>query len=209
MPELLGTASFPSGELLLIDFGLLRIWSGDRPPLLEEGDAPDHVVERANAAADVEIVGPQAAEAVRALDLASMSGWYAFDVDLDGLGSAVARTGLDASVRQVPRMPHATRVRTLLDAQPEGAVVPFHGAWAVAVRGLPAGPSQVLDERMEGQYAERWHSVWVECAKGEVAESVQCGHVLVDEARLLFADATALSGWRHDESSDDPRCGLP
>ncbi|MEV6237381.1 DUF2185 domain-containing protein [Lentzea sp. NPDC051838] len=208
MPELLGAASFPSGDLLLIDFGLLRIWSGDRPPLLEEGTAPDHVVERANAAADFEIVGPQAVEAAAALDLAVVKGRYAFDVSPNGepVVSALGRTGLDASVRQVPRMSHLARVRALLDDRPGGAEVPFHGAWAVAVRGLPAGALRVLGERMDPAGPDRgnWRSVWVECADGVVASSIDCGYVLVDEARLLFADAAALGGWR----SDDPVDGL-
>lgn len=205
MPELLGTASFPSGDLLLIDFGLLRTWSGDRPPLVEEGHAPRHVVERANAAADFEVVGPQAAEAARAVDLAAVKGRYGFDLPADGeiLASAVARTGFDASVRRVGRTPHLTRVRALLDDQP-GAEVPFHGAWAVAVRGVPGGPLRVLGERMDpdGPDRGRWHSVWVGCADGVVAESVECGHVLVDEARLLFADAAALTAWRTDDPAD-------
>ena len=205
MPELLGTASFPSGDLLLIDFGLLRTWSGDRPPLVREGHAPQHVVERANAAADFEIVGPQAAEAARAVNLAAVKGRYGFDLPADGelLTSAVARTGVDASVRRVERMPHLARVRALLDDEPS-AEVPFHGAWAVAVRGVPGGPLRVLGERMDpdGPDRGRWRSVWVGCADGVVAESVECGYVLVDEARLLFADATALTAWRTDDPAD-------
>jgi hypothetical protein len=74
------------------------------------------------------------------------------------------------------------------------------------VRGLPAGPLRVLGERMDPDGLDRgnWHSVWVECADGAVASSVECGHVLVEEARLLFADPTALNAWR----SDDPVDGL-
>ncbi len=207
MPEQLGTASFPSGELLLIDFGLLRLWSGDRPPVLAEGVAPEHVVARANAAADFEVVGPQASEAAAQLNLAVLKGRYAFDLGADGepLTSALARTGLDASARQVPRMPHVTRVHTLLDDQPDGVEVPFHGIWAVAVRGVPSGPLRVLGERMDPDGPDRgnWHSVWVQCADGEVASSVECGYVLVDEARLLFADPVALSAWSSDVAADD------
>ncbi|WP_394620717.1 DUF2185 domain-containing protein [Lentzea sp. JNUCC 0626] len=93
-------------------------------------------------------------------------------------------------------------MRTLLADQPDGVEVQFHGIWAVAVRGLPAGSLRVLGERLEGEYDGNWRSVWVECAEGEVASSVECGHVLVDKARLLFADATALSAWNNDEPSD-------
>ncbi|MEU4745482.1 DUF2185 domain-containing protein [Actinosynnema sp. NPDC023658] len=205
MPELLGTASFPSGDLLLIDFGLLRLWSGDRPPLLPEGFAPPEVVAEANAAVDFEVVGPRAAEVAARLDLAAVKGRYAFDLPRDSglVADAAARTGLDATVRQVPRMPHHTRVLRLLDDLPGGAEVPFHGGWAVAVRGLPTGRLRVLGERMPpGPDRERWHSVWVQCAEGVVAESVEAGYVLVDEARLMFADPTALNSWTNDEPTD-------
>ncbi|WP_285747207.1 DUF2185 domain-containing protein [Lentzea sp. NBRC 105346] len=205
MTELLGSASFPSGDLLLIDFGLLRLWSGDQPPLLPEELAPPVVVAKANAAADFEIVGPQAAEAAARLSLAAVKGRYVFDVPQDGdpVVEAVALTGLEATVRQVPRMPHYTRVQRLLDDLPGGAEVPFHGGWGVAVRGLPAGPLRVLGERMEpGPDQERWHSVWVECAEGVPAESIEAGYVLVDEARLMFADPAALNTWVNDEPVD-------
>ncbi|MFL6140453.1 MAG: DUF2185 domain-containing protein [Labedaea sp.] len=76
---------------------------------------------------------------------------------------------------------------------------------AVAVRGVPTRrPLRVLGTRMDpdGPDADRWHSVWVECAAGEPARSVECGLVLVDEARLMFADPTALNAWRNDDSYD-------
>jgi hypothetical protein len=205
MPELLGNVSFPSGDLLLIDFGLLRLWSGDQPPLLPEKLAPAEVVAKANAAADFEIVGPQAAEAAARLNLAVVKGRYAFDLPQDSgpVSEAVALTGLEARVQQVPRMPHHTRVLRLLDDLPNGSEVPFHGGWGVAVRGLPAGSLRVLGERMEpGADQQRWHSVWVECAEGVLAETLEAGYVLVDEARLMFVDPTALNSWVNDEPAD-------
>ncbi|WP_063052411.1 hypothetical protein [Nocardia arthritidis] len=205
MLELLGTASFPSGDLLLIDFGLLRMWSGDQPPLLDEAIAPPDIVALANAAADFEIVGPDADAVAARLDLAVVKGRYAFDVpDGHSFVDAVEHAGLNATVRQVPRMPHYQRVLNLLDVLPGGVEVPFQGCWGVAVRGVPAGPLRVLGERMdpEGPDQGKWRSVWVECAEGTPVESVECGYVLVDEARLLFADAAALNSWRNDDPID-------
>ncbi|WP_328452497.1 DUF2185 domain-containing protein [Amycolatopsis sp. NBC_00438] len=198
MGELLGTASFPSGDVLLIDFGLLRLWSGDREP------APGPEV-------DFEIAGPDALEVAAGIDLAVVKGRYGFDLPEDGapLAGKVAEvcrtTGLDASVRVLPRMPHHTRVRRLLDDAPGGVEVPFPGGWAVAVRGVPADRElRVLGERMDsgGPDARKWHSVWVECAEGTPATTVECGYVLVEEARLMFADPAALNGWRNDEPYD-------
>ena len=211
MSEVLGAATFPSGDLLLIDFGLLRIWSGGAAPELAEGLAPPDVVAAANESMDFEIVGPDAAAVAARVDLAAVKGRYAFDVPGDGelvtatVAEICAETGLDASVRTVPRMPHHTRVQRLLDDLPGGAEVPYFGGWAVAVRGLPADRRlPVLGERMDpdGPDAGKWHSVWVRCADGEPAKSIECGYVLVDEARLMFADPTALNGWRSDEPLD-------
>jgi len=56
VPELLGTASFPSGELLLLDNHLE--WTGAWPPLNENDYAYKGVIAAANAA-DFEIVGPR------------------------------------------------------------------------------------------------------------------------------------------------------
>jgi hypothetical protein len=126
-------------------------------------------------------------------DLPGDSGW---------LAEKIAAAGLDVALRVLPRMPRHARVRRLLDDLPGGAEVPFHGGWAVAVRGVPADRElRVRGERMDpdGPDAGRWHSVWVECAEGDPAESVVAGHVLVDEARLLFADPAALNDWRDDD----------
>ncbi|PPK61854.1 DUF2185 domain-containing protein [Actinokineospora auranticolor] len=209
MAELLGTASFPTGDLLLVDFGLLGYWCGDRPPVLAEGLLKGEALARANAAVDFEIVGADAAAVARRLDLADVKGRFAFDLPADG-GSVVAKvrevcreSGLDASVRRVARVAHLERVRRLLDDDPGGVEVPYTGGWAVAVRGVPARELRVLGERMDdGEFEARWRSVWVECAEGEPVRSVECGYVVVDESRLMFADPLALNAWRENVSED-------
>ena len=204
--EPLGSASFPSGDLLLIDFGLLRMWCGDREPALPDGVASPGTVAWAARSQDFEITGPDAAEVAARLDLAVVKGRYAFDLpDGDWLATRVAEFGLDATVRPIPRMSHHTRVQRLLDDRPGGAEVPYFGGWAVAVRGLPADrelPVHGVRMDPDGPDDGRWRSVWVTCADGEPTASVHCGHVLVDEARLMFADPTALNGWRNDDPYD-------
>ncbi|GAB1511901.1 DUF2185 domain-containing protein [Actinophytocola sp. KF-1] len=189
MPESLGSVSFPSGDLLVIDFGLLRAWCGEPA----EGT-------------DFEITGPDAAEVAGRLDLAMVKGRYAFDFpDGDPLAKRVDGFGLDASLVRIPKVPHHARVQRLLADAPGGVEVPFPAGWAVAVRGVPADrelPVHGVRMDPDGPDAGRWRSVWVECAEGEPARSVECGYVLVEEARLMFADPAALTGWRNDEPHD-------
>lgn len=210
--EVLGEVGTTSGDLLLLDFGLLRLWSADRPPVLEEGTAEPRVVEAANAAGDHEIVGPDAAAVARMVDLAAVKGRFGFDLPEAGaafLRDAVAgictREGLRAEVSPVDRMPHLVRLDRLLAASPGGAEVPFHGMWGVAVRGVPSDRAlPVLGQRMDagGPDAGRWRSVWVHCGGGTAVDAIEAGYVLVDEARLLFADPQVLGGWRTNEPVD-------
>src|SRR5882762_1002874 len=106
MGELLGTATFPSGDVLLIDFGLLGMWCGDRPPALAQADA----------GRDFEITGPDAVAVAERIDLAVVKGRYAFDLSADGepvtgaVSDVCRRNGLTASVRELPRVPHRDRV---------------------------------------------------------------------------------------------------
>lgn len=208
---ILGTVACPTGDLLVLDFGLMRLWSGDEPPVLAEGLADPDVVRHANEAADFEIVGPNAAAVAAAVNLAAVKGRYGFDLPADAayLATEVAavceQQRLDARVQPIARMPHRQRLLRLLDEQPEGVEVPFHGPWGVAVRGVPRDRSlPVRGQRMDpgGPDAERWHSVWVECSSEPVHASHEIGYVLVDEARLMFADPLALNSWRSDVSFD-------
>lgn len=209
--EDLGVVRSQNGDLLLLDFGLLRMWSGDEAPVLDDRVGGPELAARANAAVDLEIVGPDAAEVAQRLDLAAVKGRYAFDSPSDStliqdrVSAVCAAEGLQASVRRIDRTPHHERVRRLLDEDPYGVEVPFHGVWGVAIRGVPSGrPLRVRGRRMdpEGDDAGRWESVWVECDPGPPVTTVPAGYVLVDEARLMFADPTALSSWVSDRSLD-------
>lgn len=208
--EQLGVVSTGSGNLLVFDFGMIRMWSGTEPPLLSDGVAPPSAVAAANRAVDYEIAGTDAAEAAALLDLASVTGRWAFDIPdptvLNERLDAVARTrGLEASAVPIGRVPHLERARILLADNPDGTEVPFHGMWAVAVTGLPTGQElPVRGVRMDpdGPDAGRWKEVWVECSTAPVARTVKAGYVLVDAARLLFAEPEVLGRWRSDVSLD-------
>lgn len=208
--EILGRVTCPGGDLFLIDFGLLRLWSGEAPPLLGPHLAAPDIVRMVNEASDFEIVGRDAVDVARLVDLAVVKGRFAFDVpDAAFLSEKVAvicqEHCLEAEVVAIERVPHLDRLHRLLREAPGGVEVPFPGGWGVAVRGVPAGSElQVLGRRMDpaGPDAARWHAVWVQCGSAPVAQSHEAGYVLVDEARLLFCDPQVLGGWRSDEPID-------
>lgn len=209
----LGTVRLTSGSLVVVDFGLLHLWSHDSPPILDAALVGEAVAGRANAALDFEIVGRDHFDLAKAIDLAAVKGTFVFDRPSDsvdalaeGVQGLVERNGFDAELRQIARMPHGDRARVLLDQTPTGAEVQFHGPWAVAAGGLPVG----LDLSVRAELMppgdpdfDRWRSVWVELGnRGDAARSEHIGHVLVDEARLLICDLEMLGHWRVGESHD-------
>jgi hypothetical protein len=210
--EELGTVTTAGGELVLIDFGLLRLWSGTAEPSLNPDYAGPDVAATANSAVDLEIVGDDPVSAGRATDLAAVGGRYVFDIPAEHVDEMRLRVvrgaqehGFAIRVEPIARMPHRTRVARLLDDSPDGVEVQFGGPWAVAVRGLPAGrPLRVRGARMPEDCPDhrRWHSVWVEVDERPPARSEDLGYVAVDKARLAFADPDSLSAWRTDDTAD-------
>lgn len=210
--ERLGTITAPSGKVLLVDMGLLGLWSHDRRPYLEPGTAPDETVERANSQVDLAIVGPDAARAGVLFDRQPWTPTRLVDIPAHGVPKvqtsfeAVLREhGLDARLEVLPeRISHRARVDLAL-AEAAAGVVQFQGIWAVACAGVPrAGPLDVVGERRpEGaEFDGRWQHVSLVVADRPVARSDQVGHVMVDRARLMFADVDALGAWAHDEPID-------
>ncbi|MCI0569631.1 MAG: DUF2185 domain-containing protein [Myxococcaceae bacterium] len=210
--ELLGTVTAPSGVVLMMDGGVLGLWSHDRLPVLPPGCAAPEAVALANAALDLRIDGPDAERAGRVFDRQWHSR-YLFDVPRGGLrhleerfAECVRRHGLNAQlVPLVRRVAHRDRVTLALEHGSGAGVVQFHGLWAVAVGGLPPNETlSLLGSRLpEDVEARRWRTVALECRPGvQVVRSEQVGFVVVDEARLMVADADALGAWRQDESLD-------
>ncbi len=212
-PEELGQVTAPSGTVLVIDTGLLKLWCHDRPPVMPEGAAPDDVVASANAATDFRLEGADAERAGRAFDR-QWHPLFLYDIPSHGVekvresfAACVREHGLDA--RLVPldqRVSHRRRVDEALTHGGGAGEVQFQGIRAVAVAGVPADrPLAVLGGRMppDGPDAGRWRCVWLEClAVGEAARSELAGTVAVDESRLMFADVDALGQWRHEEPLD-------
>lgn len=210
--EDLGTISTSSGEVILIDFGLLRFWSGDDVPVPDEGEAGPDRASSANTPVDLRIIGTDPVAAGRATDLAIVRGRFVFDVPserVEGTRADVAErcraAGFEVTVEPMPRMPHRVRVARLLDDAPDGTEVVYQGGWAVAVRGQPTDrhlPVRGVRMPADGLDSGRWHSVWVEVTPKAPARTEDIGYVLVDEARLAFADPDALTTWRTGESVD-------
>ncbi|MBY0232482.1 MAG: hypothetical protein K2W96_24655, partial [Gemmataceae bacterium] len=67
-PMLLGEATFPSGVAVVLDMGLMWLWSHDRPPVMPAGRYGPETEAAANSSADFAIEGPDAEVAGLAFD---------------------------------------------------------------------------------------------------------------------------------------------
>jgi hypothetical protein len=210
-PEVLGEVTAPSGAVLVLDTGYLNMWCHDSPPVMPEGVLDDEGTRAANGGKDFRIEGPDAEQAGRTFNR-QRNPFYLFDIPAHGLqqirrsfNECVRRHKLKARlVTLKERVPHRRRVDLALERGPAGEVF-FFGAWGCALGGVPADRTlRVLGERMPaGQYESRWRSVWLECRPGVgVARSEPAGDVVVDRARLMFADPDALGEWKHEEPLD-------
>ena len=213
-PERLGRVCAPCGTLLILDGGLLDLWSHDRPPVL----APHHLAAeahqaKADAAWDFRVEGPDARAAGLAFDR-SAHPLYAYDVPSDRLEAFQAifddfcrERGFQAKLVPLDsRISHRARADQLLeDGVPENGIE-FHGIWAAVATGLPTDCSlPVLGRRRaaDAEFPGRWQEVAVELLPdAEIVRSELRGRAAVDEARLIFADADALGDWVHHESLD-------
>lgn len=207
----LGTVIAPSGALLVIDAGLLDMWSHDQSPLMPDGVAPPDVVAVANGAADAALVGADAVEIGRQLDR-QWDPRYFYDVPRDRLEelaqsvrTLAAERAADARLEILPaRVPHRRRAEHALAHGAGAGEVQLHGVMAGVIRGLPAGELRVVGEPIpEGDPdAGRLRRVCLEARAGTVARSEQFGYVGVDWGRLLFVDLDAVGLWQHHEPLD-------
>ncbi|MGE0707861.1 MAG: hypothetical protein AB7N76_12870 [Planctomycetota bacterium] len=214
MSELLGEVTVPSGTLLVVDCGLLPLWSDDRPPLVPEGILdPDHMA-AANAGSDFELIGPDAERAGLAFG-SQPDPRFLYDVPAGWEGKltelfrqTLSEKALDADLRPLPaRVPHRTRLERALEHGLGAGSVFFHGLTAVGVQGLPRDrPLELRGERVaEGVFAGLWEHVELRLRPGAAACRLErAGFVAVDWSRILFGDLDALRSWNHDE----PRDGL-
>lgn len=209
--EQLGFVTCPSGVLIVIDTGYLGIWSHNQPPILPDGTLETgEATARANTSVDLHVVGADAEQAGRMLDM-SWHPLFIYDQPLDHpeldkkLADLVEKHGLNARFEVIsPRIPHRQRVNQAIQQGGGAGEILFHGVWAAVVGGVPTSvPLAVFGHRLDGQQNERWERVLIECSsQTPIARSEKVGSVGVDYARLLVADADALGAWKHEESLD-------
>jgi hypothetical protein len=128
----LGELTCPSGRLVLMDGGYLRLWSGRRTP-----ENPDREY------IDLEVTGPDAARAAASFN--RQSGRTLYDIPADRIGEFAATFDahcrehrLNASLRRfAEQVPHRERVRRAVDGHDPDFLIT--GLSVVAVGGLPTG----------------------------------------------------------------------
>lgn len=203
----LGTVSTRSGILLVIDMGLLCMWSGKRPPPAADDDRfalPAETV-------DLAIRGPDA-EAAGRLHGRQWHPLFLYDMPPDGIEWHVQRLeeicrehGLDAWLEPLPeRVPHRERVDLALERGGGAGTVQFEGVPAVAVADLPRDREMPVEGVPMGtdEFPEMWRRVDVRASDHPTERVSRVGWVGVDEARLMLVDPDALEDWRHEESLD-------
>ncbi|ONI91133.1 hypothetical protein ALI22I_10260 [Saccharothrix sp. ALI-22-I] len=130
----LGSATCPSGHLVLVDGGYLGLWSGDRSP--DEVGGPGGV-----AAVDFEVVGPDADTAARSFD--HQSGRRLYDIPEHAAEQFTAKFdehcrahGFSALLHRFShRVPHRERVRHAIEAGDSDFLIA--GVPVVPVGGVP------------------------------------------------------------------------
>ncbi len=209
-PLPLGTVAAPSGVLVLIDLGYLRLWSGDQAPVVDvDGIEDPELRESAANSSDLRFVGAHAEDLARRFDRQSFH--FVYDIPAHGVAelqeraAAVAREhGLDARLVAEPaRVPH--RVRARRAAQLGGGDFVLQGPWV--------GVAPLLDER--GPFpvvahphdfgrvvGVRWQYVEIELSDRVPAAERSLGYVGVDCGVVAVGDADALASWVPEGSVD-------
>lgn len=207
----LGTVIAPSGSLLIIDAGLLGMWSHDRPPLLPEGIAPDDVTAKANQCVDTTIVGADADQVGRQLDR-QWNPRFVYDITREQateLGVRVRQLAstqrLDARVEVcAERVPHRVRADQALEYGKGAGEVQFHGVWAGVISGIPRAELRVIGEPMpkDDPDAGRLRRITLVASERAIAKSERFAYAGVDWARLMFIDLDAVGLWKHEAPID-------
>ncbi|MFI7430454.1 hypothetical protein ACIBPB_25980 [Micromonospora sp. NPDC049836] len=206
----LGGVSCPSGELVIVDGGILGMWSGPRPPneLDPRGLGIDDPQLRADisGAVDYVVVGPDAVPAAASFPRRPTR--YHYDIpasrttEWEALFAQHCHAhGWNASVQpEAAQVPHRERAHRCAVERLAGFQV--FGLPAVAVDGLPTTASVRVEARRSDGPWHGWSEMILRVRDTPVATTADVGSVGVDAARLAFADADALTRWRHDEPLD-------
>ena len=208
-PQKLGEITCPSGVLVIVDMGLMELWSGRHEPVtrIDHVDDPD-VKAKAVSTADYFVSGKDAAEVARLAGSSNFTFLYDYDPQrIEGIAANVASLarehGLEARVEREPRrIPHRERVQRVADLG--GGDFRMEGSWVGALGTLPRKSLRVRGRRQDygGNVGVRWAEVSIEMSREPVVASTQVGDVAVDYGLILLGDADALDGWRHVEPLD-------
>lgn len=210
--ETIGHVTAPSGKLLIIDPGLLNLWSHDRPVRAEpSGLVSDEICDIANSAVDLRIDGPDAEQAGRAFNR-QWHNRFIYDIPAKRVEEVISpfemkvhELNLNAKLVPMPdRMRHRNRIDRTFEQSPCGGIVQYHGVNAIVVGRVPdTCKLDIVGWRMPpGKFSERWKQVSLEFSAGESVSAELLGRVGVEEAKLLFADVEAMAFWKNDELID-------
>jgi hypothetical protein len=201
----LGEVRLPSGNLLVLDMGLLDGWSHQKTHAFDPdlGMSGQRFV-------DLVVAGPDAAKGTPLLhgDGEEEPTIGLYDVPARAVLPAqrtfeerAAASGVNAKLEiAAERVPHGERVRQVL-AQGTFGDVPFSIGNAIALAGLPKGKTiRVAAE--PGVIDGTWASVSLVLSNALPTEREQIGNVVVERARILLTDPDALAEWKHEEAID-------
>jgi hypothetical protein len=198
--------------VMLIDFGLMDLWTHDRPPLIPPGVLSDRDLNSANNGADFKIEGPDALAAGKKFDRQPHP-LYLYDIARSNVeelketfDAFVLREGFRCRLLELPaRVPPLTRAGQAIEQGGGAGEVFLHGMHTIVVGGIP--PDKILQvegRHMEdGPFASHWRDISLVLNPGaEIAASRKVGHVAVEMARLMFCDLQAAGKWQHLDSTD-------
>jgi len=206
----LGEITCPSGHLVIVDGGILGMWSADRSPSELDpaglGITEPGLLAEVKGAVDYIVTGPDADEAGRSFG--RYPGRYRYDIPATRTAEWVSTVeqkwrdnGWQATAVAAPRqVPHRERARRCAEERLAGFGV--FGLSAVAVGDLPVDrPLAVRATRAAGEW-DGWSEMVVRVSDAPVASSQPVGDIGIDAARFAFADADALSAWQHEDTLD-------
>jgi PDZ domain len=200
----LGQVTCPSGTLLVLDMGLLGEWSHDKAH-----EANPDLGMTGQRFVDLEVIGPDALRAASLVSGEAAIPLYdvpeaAYEALAERFSERAKAAGLLARLQKSSaRVPHGQRVGRALAMGLRSGEVPFHVGNAIFLRDVPADRKlEVRGVRCGGDDDGRWSSVSLVFSEAPVARREKLGSVVVEQARLMFADLGALGAWVHEETLD-------
>jgi hypothetical protein len=210
--KILGKVTAPSGVLILIDFGLMDLWTHDKPPLVPAGVLSEEALAAANNGVDFGIEGIDALLAGKKFDKQPHP-LFLYDIPRhtvdeikEGFASLIKKENLNARLVELDqRVCPRKRVDQAVEHGIGAAEVFLHGIHAIAISGLPPNqPLSIEGRPMEdGPFAKHWRDIsLIIKPEAVVAQSIKIGHVAVDMGRLMFCDLDAMGEWQHQDTID-------